>query len=259
MSIPLQTKIVYGPVHSRRLGISLGINLLSPHFKICNFDCIYCQYGKTDLKTSLPNAASLFSGEEIITEVANSLQTSPKVEAITFSGNGEPTLHPDFSEITAEILKLRDRFLPTVPVAVYTNGTTIGNAKIHRILECVELPLVKMDAGDQTIFSSINRPCAGQEFCDLAEQIKYLKSVILQCLFMKGDICNSDGEEYQAWLGTVDHIQPAAVQIYSLTERDDAGRLEPLKPFELIKIAEDVKAKLGIKADAYWAPASWLR
>jgi len=259
MSIPLQTKIVYGPVLSRRLGISLGINPLSPYHKICNFDCIYCQYGRTALKTGLPSSASLFSAEQIIAEVEKAVQPGPKVDVITFSGNGEPTLHPDFVFIVEETRRLRDRFLPKVPVAVYTNGTTLGNEKIHHILEQVEFPLVKMDAGNQTTFSVINRPCADQKFGDLVERVKMLENSILQCIFFKGAVCNSDGKVYRSWLETINQIKPAAVQIYSLTEKDAENDLEPLKPYELRTIAEDVTARLGIKAEAYWAPTTWLR
>lgn len=259
MSIPLQTKIVYGPVLSRRLGISLRINPLSPYHKICNFDCIYCQYGRTALKTGLPSAASLFTGEQIIAELENAIRSGPKLDAITFSGNGEPTLHPEFALIVEETLRLRDRFLPKVPVAVYTNGTTLENEKIHHILEQVEFPLVKMDAGNQTTFSAINRPGADQEFGDLVERVKMLKNSILQCIFLKGAVCNFDGKEYQSWLDTINQIKPAAVQIYSLTEKDAENNLEPLEPFELRTIAEDVTARLGMNAEAYWAPTTWLR
>ncbi len=181
------------------------------------------------------------------------------MEAITFSGNGEPTLHPEFALIAEETLRLRDRFLPKVPVAVYTNGTTLGNEIIHRILEQVELPLVKMDAGDQTKFSAINRPCADLKFGDLVEIVKRLKGSILQCLFFRRTVSNCGGEEYRSWLETINQIKPAAVQIYSLTEKDEENNLEPLKPYELRTIAEDVIARLGIKAEAYWAPTTWLR
>lgn len=259
MSIPLQTKIVYGPVLSRRLGISLGINPLSPYYKICNLDCIYCQYGKTVLKTGHPTSASLFPAEQIVTEVEKALQIKPKVETITFSGNGEPTLHPEFDLIVEETLRLRDRFLPKVPVAVYTNGTTLENEKIHHILEQVEFPLVKMDSGDQTTFTAINRPCADQNLDDLVERVKMLENSVLQCIFFKGIVSNSVGKEYRSWLETINQIKPAAVQIYSLTEKDEKNNLEPLKPYELRTIAEDVTARLGIKADAYWAPTTWLR
>ncbi len=198
MGIRLQEKIVYGPIHSRRLGTSLGINLLSPFHKICSFDCVYCQYGKTDQLTDKPDSSSVYTPEQILKEVEIGLKTVRRLDSITFSGNGEPTLHPDFANIVEETCLLRDRFQPGVPLAVFTNGSTLSRQKVRTALELIDIPLVKLDAGDQLSFEKINRPMAGLKLSGLIETMKGLKGLILQSLFLKGRVSNSTGFDFRS-------------------------------------------------------------
>jgi wyosine [tRNA(Phe)-imidazoG37] synthetase (radical SAM superfamily) len=259
MPIPLQGTIVYGPIRSRRLGISLGINLLSPYRKICSFDCIYCHYGKTGLLTCHPEASSIYSVDEIISGVENALKTCGRLDAITFSGNGEPTLLPDFPLLVKEVQGLRSRLHPGVPIAVFTNGSTLSDNPIREALETVELPLVKLDAGDQRTFEKINQPHAGIALEELIQAMKGLKGLILQSLFLKGGADNHEGQPYEAWLNTVSEIQPVMVQIYSLHSSEEGSGLEALMPYELNRISEDVRDWLKINAEATWPAVEWLR
>jgi wyosine [tRNA(Phe)-imidazoG37] synthetase (radical SAM superfamily) len=259
MSIPLQQAIIYGPIRSRRLGISLGINPLSPFWKICSFDCIYCHYGKTGLLTCHPEQTSIYSVEEIVSGVEKALKTCGRLDAITFSGNGEPTLHPVFQFLVKEVQRLRDRLHPGVPIAVFTNGSTLANNPIRDALETIELPLVKLDAGDQRTFEKINQPHAGIALEELIQAMKGLKGLVLQSLFMKGSVDNHEGQPYEAWLNTVSEIQPVEVQIYSLHSSEAESGLEAPTRYELNKISEDVRNRLKIKAEATWPTMDWLR
>ena len=259
MPIPLQGTIVYGPIRSRRLGISLGINPLSPFWKICTFDCIYCHYGKTGLLTCHPELSSLYSVEEILTGVENALKTCGRLDAITFSGNGEPTLHPEFQLLVKEVQVLRDNLNPGVPIAVFTNGSTLSDNPVRDALETVELPLVKLDAGDEDTYKKINQPHGGITLEELINGMKGLKGLILQSLFLKGRVDNHEGQPFDAWLSAVGEIQPAMVQTYSLHTSDAEKGLEAVMPYELIKISEDVRNRLKIKAEVTWPAVEWLR
>lgn len=259
MPLPLQGTIVYGPIRSRRLGISLGINPLSPFRKICSFDCIYCHYGKTGLLTCHPEQSSIYSVEEILSGVENALKTNGRLDAITFSGNGEPTLHPQFPFLIKEVQRLRDRIHPGVPIAVFTNGSSLVDDQVRGALETVELPLVKLDAGDEDTFKKINQPLDGINLNELINSMKGLRGLILQSLFLKGSVDNHKGQPYEAWMKAVEEIRPAMVKIYSLYSSEEGSGLDMLMPYELNKISEDVRNSLKIKAEATWPAVEWLR
>jgi len=159
--LPLQKTIVYGPVLSRRLGYSLGINLLSPHIKICSFDCVYCQYGKTHLKTRKIEKTALYSPDEILREVEKALLIVRKVDYLTLSGNGEPTLHPQFLEIVEGIKSLRNRYRPDVKIALFSNSTCLGRKEVQQAMELIDQPILKLDAGNERLFQKVNHPCKG--------------------------------------------------------------------------------------------------
>lgn len=257
--IPLQGGIIYGPIRSRRLGISLGINVLSPHHKTCTFDCIYCQYGSTTRSTGNPGGSTLYKADRILAELEKGLRLAGRLDAIAFSGNGEPTLHPDFPLLIRESKMLREKYRPGIPIAVFTNGSTLDRAEIFKSLESIDLPLVKLDAGDHTTFIGINRTIGGIQLEDIAASIKPLKHVVLQSLFMKGKFQNCEGEPYLRWLELAGWIQPARIQVYTLDAPLEQAGLLPLQPRELIKIAGDIQTRLGIQADATWQPVEWLR
>ena len=120
--LPLQSDIIYGPINSRRLGRSLGINLLPPSHKVCSFDCVYCHYGRTQVKTLYPQAGQLPGVEEVLQAIQEGLQAHPDIDYLTFSGNGEATLHPQFLEIVAGVRRLRDQLRPDVKLTILSNS-----------------------------------------------------------------------------------------------------------------------------------------
>ncbi len=253
MVLPLQEKIIYGPIKSRRLGISLGINILSPFRKICSFDCVYCHYGGTNTLTLCPDPASLYSVTDILKATEQAIQVNPKIDHITFSGNGEPTIHPKFPEIALGIKTLRDKYLPGVRLAIFSNATTLSKDEIIIALDIFDSPILKLDTADEIMFQKINMPCDGIRLDEIIRNLKKIKNPTLQTLFLGGKISNAEGEVYQKWLGVIAEIHPARIQIYS-TDRPvaDIGS-ERILPSRLIQIVEEVRNKLNLSIEAYWA------
>lgn len=247
-------KIIFGPVKSRRLGVSLGINLLPTDSKLCNFNCIYCECGWTNLKgvnkkpfhtcsearKNLEDALIRLKSENIIPDT------------ITFAGNGEPTMHPDFLHIVNDVLYLRDNYFPSTKVAVLTNGVMLNKPMVVSALKKIDLPILKLDAGTEEIFQLINRPIARRTLGWVVNHIQYLKGkIIIQTMFVKGKcngkkIDNTTDKEIERWLLLLKEINPESVMIYSLDRPTPERTLEKITEKKLLEIALKV-GELGIE------------
>jgi len=188
MLLELKEAVTYGPVNSRRLGRSLGINLFPGVRKVCTFDCLYCQYGRAG---SVPNVRSdsstLPSASEVATGVEVALRSPTDPPAyLTFSGNGEPSLHPDFPGIVEEILALRDRMIPTARVAILSNSSTVGCLRVREALRRLDVRIMKLDAGDEATFRRFNGPWAGLALDEVLTGLRALEDVTLQTLLASG-------------------------------------------------------------------------
>lgn len=250
----LFNQIIFGPVHSRRLGFSLGINLLPVESKLCSFDCIYCECGwnadhPTDRRrfNRREDVARLL-GETLRKMVADG--TPPDV--ITFAGNGEPTLHPDFEAIIDDTLALRDELAPAAKVSVLTNATRLGHEDVRRALLRVDNPILKLDSAFDATVRRMNRP-QNPDYTvrNVVEQMKRFDGrMILQTMFLRGEcdgcaIDNTTDEEVAAWLELVREIRPRQVMVYSLDRDTPCPTLEKVPREELQRIAQRVEA-LGI-------------
>lgn len=247
-------KIIFGPVSSRRLGVSLGINLLPSAKKVCNFNCIYCECGWTP---TIEKEGGYLPRREEVAELLGSRLQEMKVkgeepEVITFAGNGEPTLHPEFPEIISDSILLRNTFFPGARIAVLSNSTTIGNPAIREALLRVEMNILKLDSAyDRTIMIH-NQPRANFAVNELIENLqKFNGKLIIQTLFLRGRyngkiIDNTTPEEINAWLGALDKIRPSEVMIYTISrDTPQGGFLRKVPQEELRHIASRVE-KLGI-------------
>jgi wyosine [tRNA(Phe)-imidazoG37] synthetase (radical SAM superfamily) len=245
---------VFGPVISRRLGESLGINLLPNNRKICNFNCIYCECGPT-YSASIRNF-DIPSRTEVKEKLESRLRDIKKkglfIDTITFAGNGEPTLHPEFPEIIDDTIELRDNHLPGTNIAILSNSTLIGNDKIFNALNKVDLNILKLDSGYEDTNITIN--CPLQPF-NLEKTIENLKkfngNLIIQTLFFKGtykgtEVNNATPEEVTKWLQIINEIKPESVMIYTIARDTPNKGLQKLDFDELAGISEKVE-KLGIK------------
>jgi len=248
-------KIIFGPVKSRRLGVSLGINLLPNRKKVCNFNCIYCECGWSQSVES--EGGYLPSRNEVYEALASRLQEmkvkNHKPDVITFAGNGEPTLHPDFSGIIDDSLKLRNNFFPEAKIAVLSNSTTIANPKVREALLKVDMNILKLDSAFDLTVSIHNQPRVNIRVEELIENLrKFNGRLIIQTLFLRGSfngktIDNTTPEEISAWLEALVKIKPEEVMIYTFSrDTPEGGQLNKVPAEELREIALKVE-KLGIK------------
>lgn len=253
MSTFLFDRIIFGPVKSRRLGASLGINLLPSDRKWCSFNCVYCECGWTDDGPYLPE--SFPSREMVRKELEKKLalmnENGEQPDTITFAGNGEPTLHPGFGEIIGDTLELRDRLAPDAAVAVLSNGTMLDNPSVFNALKLVDQNILKIDSALPATFRTLNQPGEGFTLGGLVENIdRFNGKFILQTLFVRGVfqgevIDNATGEELQAWLKLVGRLAPEMVMVYTIARATPHSGLHRIAAAELREIAREVR-KLGI-------------
>jgi len=150
----LQSEIIYGPIHSRRLGRSFGINLMPKNLKVCSFDCIYCQYGKTTEHTLSPSLTELPTVQEVLDKVERAFKKPRTIEFLTFSGNGEPTLHPDFLEIVQGVYHLKNRLRADTKLVILSNSSCVSNPDVLEALGLMDVAMMKLDVGDQATFQA---------------------------------------------------------------------------------------------------------
>jgi len=251
----LQPGITYGPVLSRRLGRSLGVNLLPCAYKLCSFDCIYCQYGFTDVKTLSPAERHFPGAQEVIDVVRKTLvrlaRSGRGVDSITFSGNGEPTLHPYFPRIAFEVRRLRDRFQPEAQLVILSNSSTVHVPHIREALALFDRPVMKLDAGDPETWERIDRPAPGVTLDDVIAGLKDVPNLTIQSALIDGPVSNVETRAFEAWLAALMEIQPRQVQIYSTERPTPDARVQQVWPYQLARIAAEITARTGLAVDDY--------
>ena len=212
-------KIVFGPIHSRRLGSSLGINLLPSDGKLCNFDCIYCECGwnrDNAFSEPLPKAAQV--REALENKLAECVSSGQKIDSITFSGNGEPTLNPDFPEIIDITVSLRDKYMPGSGISVLSNATMCNRPEIVAALKKVDNPILKLDAPSPALAALVNRPVGLYDPSRTVEALEgFHGDFILQTMFLRSeDFDTASDIVLQPWKEIVRHLRPRQVMVYSL-------------------------------------------
>lgn len=249
----LYHNIIFGPVHSRRLGLSLGVNLLPTESKLCSFDCIYCECG---WNAEHPGARRFNAREQVRTQLEAALRrmaadgTPPDV--ITFAGNGEPTMHPEFEAVIADTIALRDELCPSAKVSVLSNATQLHREGVRRALLRVDNNILKLDSAFDSTARLVNNPqSSAYSVRRVVEQMKAFDGhLIVQTMFLRGtcdgqQIDNTTEHEVAAWLRLIDEIRPRQVMVYSLDRDTPCPTLEKVPREELLGIAARVEA-LGI-------------
>lgn len=248
-------EIIFGPVKSRRLGVSLGINLLPTERKFCNFNCIYCECGWTNdtgkTSGSLPSRKDVHDALDHKLAIMKSSNLHPDV--LTYAGNGEPTLHPDFADIIDDSIELRNKYFPEARIAVLSNATTIRNPKIREALMKVDQNILKLDSACDNTIEIHNQPNRKVIASELIKELKQFNgNLIIQTLFLRGTykdqlIDNTTPEELRKWLSAITEIRPSEVMIYTISrDTPEGGQLEKIPRKELMAIAKMVN-DLGIK------------
>lgn len=234
----IREETVFGPIFSRRLGTSLGINLLPQKGKICNFDCIYCECGwnkdgRND--TVLPTAAKVHADLQKMLEKLRQQGTS--VDSITFSGDGEPTLNPEFPAIIDDTLALRNQLAPTAKVSVLSNATRVHIPDVFKALSKVDNPIMKIDAPTNELVARINHPAPGYDVARVVESLKQFKGnfVLQTCMLRSKEYCfdSSSPEVLEGWMQIVRELKPRQVMVYTIDRPTPAQGLERFTPEEM--------------------------
>ncbi|MEG0886885.1 MAG: radical SAM protein [Bacteroides sp.] len=247
---------IFGPVHSRRLGVSLGINLLPADGKVCSFDCIYCECGyNNDHRPSSP----LPTREEVRIALETKLQEmqahGPAPDVFTFAGNGEPTAHPHFAEIIDDTLALRDRYFPQAKVSVLSNATFVHRPAVFAALNKVDNNILKLDTVDEEYIRRVDRPNGRYAVSETIDHLKAFQgNCIIQTLFMKGtyegkDVDNTTDAYVLPWIEAVKEIAPRQVMIYTIDRETPGHHLQKATHQELDRILS-MLTKAGISATA---------
>lgn len=253
MSTIIYPSPIFGPVHSRRLGLSLGINLLPADGKVCTFDCIYCECGfNADHRPTKPMptrdevAAAL---EHKLTEMQ---QEGRLPDVLTFAGNGEPTCHPHFAEIIDDTIALRDRYCPEAKVSVLSNATLLHRQEVHDALMRVDNNILKLDTVDDAFIKQVDRPCGAYMASHTVELLKTFHGhLIIQTMFLRStEGLDNTVEHFVApWLKAVKAIRPQQVMIYTIDRETPDQQLQKASREQLDAIRDRVLA-LGIPCTA---------
>ena len=238
--------IIYGPIHSRRLGTSLGVELMPLDHKLCTFNCIYCECG-WNTPVSHPK---LPTREEVRAALEARLKEGMKLDVITFSGNGEPTLHPNFLGIIEDTCALRDQYCPNAKVSVLSNSTQLGRPDVVQALMMCDNRILKLDAATDTMMRRIDLPV--NKDLTVSQIVNWLAlfhgDFILQTCFLRGEhngepIDNTTPEELTAWYQVVDQLQPKQIMIYVIDRKTPEENLFKISREEMESIAAPLIAK----------------
>jgi wyosine [tRNA(Phe)-imidazoG37] synthetase (radical SAM superfamily) len=251
MATFLFDKIVFGPVISRRLGVSLGINLLPVDSKLCSFDCIYCECGRNPRKQkSRPEFPGRYEIKIKLEEKLSQMNTVNQLpDVITFAGNGEPTLHPRFADIIDDTILLRNLYAPKAKIAVLSNATRLHQTSVFEALKKVDENIQKLDSACLETIRLLDCPAADFSLSGTVEQLKTFNGkVIVQTMFIKGSyhgvpVDNTTETEIDAWMVLLKEINPSEVMIYTIARDTPTDTLEKVSVGQLNEIAGKVKAE----------------
>ena len=256
MSTIIYPSPIFGPVHSRRLGISLGINLLPADGKVCSFDCIYCECGfNEDHRPTLPMPTRQEVALKLEEKLKQMKSEGQLPDVLTFAGNGEPTCHPLFAEIIDDTISLRNQYCPSAKVSVLSNSTMIHRQQVHDALMKVDNNILKLDTVDPIYINKVDHPNGTYDVEAIIERLKAFNGpVIIQTMFMRGECrgesVDNTSEEYIApWLEAVKLIAPQMVMIYTIDRETPAQGLEKATHEQLDQIRDRVIAA-GIPCSA---------
>ena len=235
--------MVYGPVQSRRLGFSLGVDLLPADEKTCNFDCLYCESGWTPwMKARRTWFPSLDDLERALTRgLPVAAYRHPSIDAVTLSGHGEPTLFPEFSAAVGLVRELSKKYLPWARIALLTNGTMLGGKAVFDAVCQIDVKCVKLDAGN----AWMNRPRQGVDLAALVPVWARIPNLTIQSFFSEGRFDNTRKEWIDPWVEQVKRVNPRNVQIYTLDRRPAAATMQKASLSTLNRIARRLASEVG--------------
>ncbi|MBR4839778.1 MAG: radical SAM protein [Paludibacteraceae bacterium] len=255
MSTVLYDSVIFGPVKSRRLGVSLGVNLLPVNVKLCSFDCIYCECGlaQKGVTGKQPTRDEVRGALE--DRLMRMHQNGDPLDVITFAGNGEPTLHHEFKQIIEDTIRLRNEYFPNVKISVLSNATMLHRQDVVEALKMVDNNILKLDSGIEETAHLIDSP--HQPHYSVASTVEGMKQFhgdfIMQTMFLRGTVGdrvvdNTTDEEVSAWIEVVKQAAPKKVMIYSIDRETPIQTLEKVAKEEMQLIADRLRS-LGFSVD----------
>lgn len=250
MATKLFESIIFGPIKSRRLGVSLGVNLLATDTKICSFECVYCECGFTPQNVRPRFADKNETLEKLEAVLKSRHENDEPLDVITFAGNGEPTMHPQFAEIMEATIQLRNTYFPNSKISVLSNATMLHKASVVETLKKVDNNILKLDAGVNDTARLMDQPHnPDYDVEKIAEQMKQFDGkFILQTMFLRGEvngqhIDNTTDAEVEAWTRLVEISRPQQIMMYSLDRDTPLQTLQKVSKEEMEKIAEPLRKK----------------
>lgn len=248
MSTIIYPAPIFGPVHSRRLGVSLGINLMPADGKVCTFDCVYCECGfNADFRPRQRRPTREEVREALEARLQDMQANGPAPDVLTFAGNGEPTAHPHFSEIIDDTLALRDRYFPKAKVSVLSNSTMLFRPEVVEALKRIDNNILKLDTVDPEYIRRVDRPTGAYDVNEIISRMKAFEGqLIIQTMFLKGthdglSVDNTTDRYVLPWLDAVRDIAPRQVMIYTIDRETPDQNLQKATPEELDRIAALVR------------------
>lgn len=240
-------QIIYGPIFSRRIGVDIGINLLVQPGKTCTYNCVYCQYGPTENLISHPDEIDYWVDLNNVSEVLKSaleimVSENERLDSITFSGYGEPTLHPHFDKAVSIVKKIRDEYYPETPVTVLTNSSLVSVEKVKRGLLKADWIIAKLDVGDYESWKKINRPASGLPgFNEIVEGLKEISRIArdkltIQTLILDGRVSNASLDNLKSIANIIGDINPKSVQLYTIVRAPAESYVKPVSKSILNKL-----------------------
>ena len=248
MSTIIYPAPIFGPVHSRRLGVSLGINLMPADGKVCTFDCVYCECGfNADFRPRQRRPTREEVREALEARLQDMQANGPAPDVLTFAGNGEPTAHPRFAGIIDDTLALRDRYFPKAKVSVLSNSTMLFRPEVVEALKRIDNNILKLDTVDPEYIRRVDRPTGAYDVNEIISRMKAFEGqLIIQTMFMKGthdglSVDNTTDRYVLPWLDAVRDIAPRQVMIYTIDRETPDQNLQKATPEELDRIAALVR------------------
>ena len=237
-------ELVFGPIKSRRLGSSLGINLLPRDGKFCNYDCIYCECGwnKDGVSPShiLPTASEIQYA--LSDKLISCIEDGINIDSITFSGNGEPTIHPEFAAVVDIVLELRDKYYPKAKVSVLSNATASGNSTVFKALRKIDNPILKLDSCEDKGIEILNKPQNRVAARDIIQNMKKFEgNFILQAMLLRSsDFDSLNSEHFSKWKDVIRELKPKEIQLYSLDRETPDKSLSKISIEEMRNATKDL-------------------
>lgn len=245
--------VIYGPFANGPMGSNLGVNILGTGPKVCSFNCPYCDLGATELrlnrlKTDIP-LPTLQEIDQSVREAFQKIHASgPAVEGICLSGNGEPTLHPDFPDVVKRLIEARNLWMPGKKISLFTNGASLDRRKIAEAANLLDERLVKIDAGGEKLFKLVNAPLSRTNLARVIAGTRKLKDVIVQSMFFQGTITNTSPTDLDEWIEVIAMVKPKSVHLFGLSRSPAQAGLVRCDEDTLYGIASRLERKTQIKA-----------